>query len=157
MYTLMFFIVLFFFSRRRRHTRCALVTGVQTCALPIYQYYLPQICVRHVRRQVVSAVSPDEVDLIIVVLDKLQHLDHRHQLRSGCNAWFSKCWICWCQRWSGSGLSLAPSTCACCGLCDGFSTPAGSSCCCRIRALRLCTSPCTFRINHRAPSPSPRH
>src|SRR3546814_2695820 len=26
----------FFFSRRRRHTRCALVTGVQTCALPIY-------------------------------------------------------------------------------------------------------------------------
>src|SRR3546814_3283605 len=27
--------VLFFFSRRRRHTRCALVTGVQTCALPI--------------------------------------------------------------------------------------------------------------------------
>src|SRR3546814_1429482 len=26
-----------FFSSRRRHTRCALVTGVQTCALPIYQ------------------------------------------------------------------------------------------------------------------------
>src|SRR3546814_3254861 len=25
----------FFFSIRRRHTRCALVTGVQTCALPI--------------------------------------------------------------------------------------------------------------------------
>src|SRR3546814_3460486 len=29
-------LVLFFFSSRRRHTRCALVTGVQTCALPIY-------------------------------------------------------------------------------------------------------------------------
>src|SRR3546814_5452639 len=27
--------ILFFFSSRRRHTRCALVTGVQTCALPI--------------------------------------------------------------------------------------------------------------------------
>src|SRR3546814_10623761 len=27
----------FFFSSRRRHTRCALVTGVQTCALPIFQ------------------------------------------------------------------------------------------------------------------------
>src|SRR3546814_2674007 len=26
----------FFFSSRRRHTRCALVTGVQTCALPIW-------------------------------------------------------------------------------------------------------------------------
>src|SRR3546814_4446834 len=28
--------VCFFFSSRRRNTRCALVTGVQTCALPIY-------------------------------------------------------------------------------------------------------------------------
>src|SRR3546814_3811393 len=27
----------FFFSSRRRQTRCALVTGVQTCALPIFQ------------------------------------------------------------------------------------------------------------------------
>src|SRR3546814_9825027 len=30
-----FFLFVFFFSSRRRHTRCALVTGVQTCALPI--------------------------------------------------------------------------------------------------------------------------
>src|SRR3546814_9749584 len=29
-------VCVFFFSSRRRHTRCALVTGVQTCALPIY-------------------------------------------------------------------------------------------------------------------------
>src|SRR3546814_1329961 len=28
-------LIVFFFSSRRRHTRCALVTGVQTCALPI--------------------------------------------------------------------------------------------------------------------------
>src|SRR3546814_10215881 len=27
--------IVYFFSSRRRHTRCALVTGVQTCALPI--------------------------------------------------------------------------------------------------------------------------
>src|SRR3546814_14686429 len=33
----MFCVALYFFvSSRRRHTRCALVTGVQTCALPIY-------------------------------------------------------------------------------------------------------------------------
>src|SRR3546814_5225180 len=32
-----FVYVIFFFSSRRRHTRCALVTGVQTCALPIYR------------------------------------------------------------------------------------------------------------------------
>src|SRR3546814_6582167 len=33
------FCLLFFFfcSSRRRHTRCALVTGVQTCALPIFR------------------------------------------------------------------------------------------------------------------------
>src|SRR3546814_6055791 len=30
-------LLFFFFSSRRRHTMCALVTGVQTCALPIYQ------------------------------------------------------------------------------------------------------------------------
>src|SRR3546814_9832613 len=30
-----YLICCFFFSSRRRHTRCALVTGVQTCALPI--------------------------------------------------------------------------------------------------------------------------
>src|SRR3546814_20336101 len=30
------FLFVFFFSSRRRHTRCAVVTGVQTCALPIY-------------------------------------------------------------------------------------------------------------------------
>src|SRR3546814_6353814 len=34
MSVLLFFF--FFFSSRRRHTRCALVTGVQTCALPIF-------------------------------------------------------------------------------------------------------------------------
>src|SRR3546814_4896666 len=31
----MLLVSFFFFSSRRRHTRCALVTGVQTCALPI--------------------------------------------------------------------------------------------------------------------------
>src|SRR3546814_18464549 len=36
MYLILVFIdFFFFFSSRRRHTRCALVTGVQTCALPI--------------------------------------------------------------------------------------------------------------------------
>src|SRR3546814_5064904 len=33
--SLLCFYFSFFFSSRRRHTRCALVTGVQTCALPI--------------------------------------------------------------------------------------------------------------------------
>src|SRR3546814_2618633 len=36
MYCSIVFVFFFFFSSRRRHTRCALVTGVQTCALPIF-------------------------------------------------------------------------------------------------------------------------
>src|SRR3546814_10963854 len=39
----------FFFSGRRRHTRCALVTGVQTCALPIY-WRVEVVDVGHVLR-----------------------------------------------------------------------------------------------------------
>src|SRR3546814_13359325 len=46
-YTLSFlnicFVFYFFFSSRRRHTRCALVTGVQTCALPIYQCFIVEL------------------------------------------------------------------------------------------------------------------
>src|SRR3546814_8593112 len=34
-YLWLFLLYVVFFSSRRRHTRCALVTGVQTCALPI--------------------------------------------------------------------------------------------------------------------------
>src|SRR3546814_7320567 len=34
-------VICFFFSSRRRHTRCALVTGVQTCALPIFDFAQP--------------------------------------------------------------------------------------------------------------------
>src|SRR3546814_1577799 len=41
----------FFFSSRRRHTRCALVTGVQTCALPISHgnYAFPAAADRKIR------------------------------------------------------------------------------------------------------------
>src|SRR3546814_52876 len=38
---LLFAFVVFFFSSRRRHTRCALVTGVQTCALPVFSFPVP--------------------------------------------------------------------------------------------------------------------
>src|SRR3546814_10294297 len=43
---------MFFFSSRRRHTRCALVTGVQTCALPIL---ITGFCVRDMMSFVDSA------------------------------------------------------------------------------------------------------
>src|SRR3546814_10690558 len=37
----------FFFSSRRRHTRCALVTGVQTCALPISWFMFDELGALH--------------------------------------------------------------------------------------------------------------
>src|SRR3546814_8844235 len=50
-------LVIFVFSSRRRHTRCALVTGVQTCALPIFTPVLgrddPEI-VAFARRQLAA-------------------------------------------------------------------------------------------------------
>src|SRR3546814_3927789 len=36
---LVYVFFMIFIASRRRHTRCALVTGVQTCALPIYSYF----------------------------------------------------------------------------------------------------------------------
>src|SRR3546814_6864255 len=42
MLVVVFGVGFFFFSSRRRHTRCALVTGVQTCALPILDKVLPE-------------------------------------------------------------------------------------------------------------------
>src|SRR3546814_2690697 len=39
-----FYLIFLFFSSRRRHTRCALVTGVQTCALPICSWCSASIC-----------------------------------------------------------------------------------------------------------------
>src|SRR3546814_5542303 len=46
----------FFFSSRRRHTRCALVTGVQTCALPILKIAPHRAII------VVEAVHPKIMD-----------------------------------------------------------------------------------------------
>src|SRR3546814_6661337 len=43
-------VCIFFFSSRRRHTSCALVTGVQTCALPIWF-------------EIAVTDAPDEADL----------------------------------------------------------------------------------------------
>src|SRR3546814_17255679 len=51
-----------FFSSRRLHTRCALVTGVQTCALPIYRFYLHAI----LRRLDFSVAIAGFVSLLLV-------------------------------------------------------------------------------------------
>src|SRR3546814_4933110 len=47
-----------FFSSRRRHTRCALVTGVQTCALPIWEYY------KALRGLLAAEAPPASIDFV---------------------------------------------------------------------------------------------
>src|SRR3546814_5162571 len=51
----------FFFSSRIRHTRCALVTGVQTCALPISMIGLIAVAAVGVTPVIAQTVSDDEV------------------------------------------------------------------------------------------------
>src|SRR3546814_9209982 len=68
----------FFFSSRRRHTRCALVTGVQTCALPIYADHIRHL---QLRRQVADVVDVGRKELVVRQLfeDRHQGLDIERQ------------------------------------------------------------------------------
>src|SRR3546814_19925868 len=65
-----------FFSSRRRHTRCALVTGVQTCALPIWMLVGGL-------RNMAKPQSRDRLELSNDALDQvagqlLGHVDPQH-------------------------------------------------------------------------------
>src|SRR3546814_3312930 len=52
------FFFYFFLSSRRRHTRCALVTGVQTCALPIYSDLIIS------KREIETTVTVDDGEIL---------------------------------------------------------------------------------------------
>src|SRR3546814_18002751 len=74
-----------FFSSRRRHTRCALVTGVQTCALPIWEDLTQQMrppARQHAERRLVATdfVDGDEVDRLggIELVDLETSIDDGH-------------------------------------------------------------------------------
>src|SRR3546814_8792191 len=54
-----FVIIVFFFASRRRHTRCALVTGVQTCALPILKLKATAVAAVAPARAEVAMNQPD--------------------------------------------------------------------------------------------------
>src|SRR3546814_20676706 len=59
----------FFFSSRRRQTRCALVTGVQTCALPIFLHAGKLASVSLEKLQIITGLKL--VDEHGTLLDKL--------------------------------------------------------------------------------------
>src|SRR3546814_10385490 len=95
----------FFFSSRRRHTICALVTGVQTCALPIYllaKGWSDDRCRRDIRHDLeqalasaraagLDAASPD-LDGVIGVLNIYypKHAFDRFVPPAGCKAFPTK-------------------------------------------------------------------
>src|SRR3546814_4816824 len=71
------FFFFFFFSSRRRHTRCALVTGVQTCALPIYgDARCQSISARPVDKLVTTlileALSPAAIDVSLQAAEDIE-------------------------------------------------------------------------------------
>src|SRR3546814_10424679 len=64
--------VIFFFSSRSRHTRCALVTGVQTCALPIS------------RGHGFARIDPEiAIHMLAVRPARADRRDDRHPVREG--------------------------------------------------------------------------
>src|SRR3546814_10927534 len=82
------FVFVCFFSSRRRHTRCALVTGVQTCALPICRILDPRhqmlVCGHLAADHPIMVVAAAEDDLLVAgVADaitdrgRLAEIEHR--------------------------------------------------------------------------------
>src|SRR3546814_5152410 len=70
----------FFFSSRRRHTRCALVTGVQTCALPIFNK------VAEGRPHIVDRIKDGDVQLIFNTTEGWQSLQDSQSIRASALA-----------------------------------------------------------------------
>src|SRR3546814_4443316 len=82
------FLIFFFFSSRRRHTRCALVTGVQTCALPILRlkvgrYVLGWRLVNghtHSHTVLASTVATGDVDAAVRALEEIGRASCRERV-----------------------------------------------------------------------------
>src|SRR3546814_3225591 len=101
----------FFFSSRRRHTRCALVTGVQTCALPILglkvdEYDLIQLLATYTRIDqkafLVNDVCVDEGPAVEETPENPfdEDGDKNAQKRSEERRVGKECVSTWRSRWS---------------------------------------------------------
>src|SRR3546814_6713312 len=79
---------MFLFSSRRRHTRCALVTGVQTCALPIW-LQPRRSTVRYKTNDVLTVGGNDTADAASLPSHRVRTLrpaHHNLHIRSGRRA-----------------------------------------------------------------------
>src|SRR3546814_12662440 len=76
-----YMILFFFFSSRRRHTSCALVTGVQTCALPILYHSCCFPCVAPVSHGSVNRFF--RRGAMAEIMCATVRADHRHKWMSG--------------------------------------------------------------------------
>src|SRR3546814_4165611 len=75
----LFVLLFFFFSSRRRHTRCALVTGVQTCALPIYHFEKDRALLR--RFQKIDVNEPTVEDTIKILAGLRSAFEEHHHVK----------------------------------------------------------------------------
>src|SRR3546814_19274164 len=95
------FLCIFFFSSRRRHTICALVTGVQTCALPIWPRFIQDSEISYILHHQVSWLNyrksiPKKIISAKEKIKLLNDLVERSEERSVGKECVSKCR----SRWS---------------------------------------------------------
>src|SRR3546814_4397302 len=77
-------VFLFFFSSRRRHTRCALVTGVQTCALPIclrFEAYLTGDQADWLLERIERGMFADPSEAAFAIVKNFIDMEPHHDLR----------------------------------------------------------------------------
>src|SRR3546814_7196059 len=90
--------VFFFFSSRRRHTSCALVTGVQTCALPIC--VIPLQDYQYLRDVGVQGIYGPGSNVVECAADVLRLLGHNMPPRSEERRVGKECVSTCRSRWS---------------------------------------------------------
>src|SRR3546814_4434390 len=95
---------MFFFSSRRRHTRCALVTGVQTCALPISGIISPTLSAMFMpaskQTAWTRAFEPAAQQFGFGAVGEADEFDQRHQARSAERRVGKECVSTCRSRWS---------------------------------------------------------
>src|SRR3546814_3870801 len=104
--------VFFFFSSRRRHTRCALVTGVQTCALPIswateeqYTLLRSYLASRHPDGGMADMDEQDFADMVEQTPVDSYMIEYREPTSDGSRGRLVGCGL---TDWQGEGLSMIP-------------------------------------------------